>query len=806
MRRPLFVLFVAFVMGLVVGRSVQPGPAWVLGFAFLMVALSAAVLRCARVNPEKQLWVFLVLLMAALGALRYAWSEAADLKKSEYAFQAARQGPVALEARVESPVEKGERRYRFTVGAGQILDQGRRSPLPIRCRVEGPLEDAPQVEYGDRVLLRGYLSPPRAAVIPDGFNDREYLAAQNIHARFWVKGDGVEPLGRGRLSPWQRLMRGACLLRQRTLEQLERAIPAPWSALMAAVLLGERSQLPQDLNQALVHSGLMHLTAISGLHVTFIVCFLVWALRALGLTRKGAAAVALPCVVFFLAMIGFRLPTVRAVMMGFAVMLSFVVERDADALSSISGAGLLILFLWPLSAFQAGFQLSFVIVMALICLTPRWDALYPDVGPRWGRWLWDSLGASLVAQLAATPLLTHYFSIAAPIAVLGNLIAIPLVGVLLGLGLVFILGSVVWSAIPLALGPPAFFLLASLEGVVRLFASVPGGHFFCPRFHPLLVVGWYGALALLAAGPIRVRVFGKIRPLRKPVLMFSLAVVLAWGWVLWPERRTLEIDFLALGQGDCIYIEFPSGGNLLVDGGPRLEPAVRPTPLEAYFHRRGVRRINVVVNTHPQEDHIGNLPELLDTLAVDAVFDNGLSLPAETSRALQEAVRQEGCRYQPIRRGQQIHGFPGVTIDVLSPNPRYASLPVLDTNVQSIVLLIRYGDFSCLLTGDIPASIEAELVQADLAPPVWVLKVPHHGSRFSTSDVFLEAVRPELAVIQVGRNPYGHPAAETLDRLRDEGVMTLRTDSDGTIRLTSDGTSYSVWTMARPQAYAGGGL
>ena len=795
MRRPLLSLFVAFIIGLVLARTFAP-PAWaILLPAFLMTAVLLAVVRRSEKASSDLILIFLILLTICIGALRYSWSHAADVERSRAMIRFAQRKDATLKAMVKSSVSWREGRYRFVVGPGELLYEGARTAFPVQCQVEGRASEAPALLYGDVVEVRGTFYPVRGASIPGGFDYRQYLAAQNVYARFWVNRGGIQATGRPtRLTPWQVFCRTASSVRQRTLAQIGETLPEPSSSLLSAIVLGERPGMPDALMRAMIASGVFHVTAVSGLHISFIAYFVIRLLKWLGFRRRTAWMISIPWMLFFLAMIGFRLPTIRAVILGWAVALSFVTERDVDTLSSISAAGLAILFIWPLALFQVGFQLSFAAVVALVVFLPKWASW--TASTHWPvRWFWNALGASLIAQAAVSPILAYHYPIWSPIGVLSNPPVILLVSVLLILGLAYIAVTLVLGGTPTLLAWLALVLLKCLESVIHFFAGIPGGHFFGLHPQPLFLAGWYAVLLILAASPLFLCIKGKSRRLRKSVLALAVAAVLVWVGVFGPKSRRLEIDFLNLGQGDCIFVRFPEGGTLLVDGGARQEPGYRPVQLVQYLHKRGVRRISAVVNTHPQSDHIGNLPEVLEALEVGAVFDSGSRGLGKPFELYQRAVENEGCVHQAVRRGQRIHGFPAVAIDVLSPNADYLGYEGLDVNTHSVVLHVQYRDFSCLLTGDIPGEIESELVEQGWARPCEVLKVAHHGSQTSSIPAFLGAVHPETAIIQVGRNLYGHPSPLVLSRLREYGADVLRTDQSGTIRITSDGTGYWIRSM-----------
>jgi len=793
MRRPLLGLFLSFVSGIVFAREIGLPPAGSILAAVAVVSFFLAALRKDGSLKPERLWPLFFVLSFFLGALRCQWSDAANEEKARRALRESTGWDALLEARVEGPLERRKDRFRFLAADSMIVDSRGRVPLPGRILIEGRWDDSPRIEYGRWFRLQGRLRPVPGAPLPGGFDYSEYLAAQDVHARMWAtRVTPIEPEPE-RLALVSGFLRFAFRFRQQVLEQFESMLPQSQAGLMGAILLGERTQLPPATLRDLTASGLMHLTAISGLHVTFMTGLLFLFLKGIGFRRRTAAVFMVPLLLFILAMIGFRLPTVRAVLMGWAVVLAFTLERDVDPLSSISAAGLAIVLFSPLQVFQAGFQMSFAAMGALVVLTPRWDRWVRDRGLP-GRWLWTLLGASLAAQAGVAPIVASHFGIWTPVAILSNLAAIPLVWILLALGMGW-MGTVLVGGLGGALlAPPISLLSEGLLRVVALSAKVPWGHFDAMPMGPVGIGAWYGILALLVWKPGQAA-SRKRWPIKRIHAVLILCALWLWSGLFAGAKGRLEITFPSLGQGDCILVEFPEGGCLLVDGGERFDTSQRAPELVRLLLRNGITRVDAIVNTHPQSDHIGCLPEVLDHFPVGVVYHCGASGQGEAVQAFEEALEREGCKVLTVRRGQSIEGFPGAKIEILCPNPDYLAYSELDVNYHSVVLRIEYGDFSCLLTGDIPAEVEQELVRLGLAEDCTVLKVPHHGSGLSSTPEFLDRLQPEVAVILVGRNTFGHPHPRVVESLKSIGATTLRTDLDGTVRVITDGKTFTCDTI-----------
>lgn len=278
-------------------------------------------------------------------------------------------------------------------------------------------------------------------------------------------------------------------------------------------------------------------------------------------------------------------------------------------------------------------------------------------------------------------------------------------------------------------------------------------------------------------------------------ILFCLLVLfclnsLAWYAVyLATQAQTLKVFFFDVGQGSSAFIETPGKTQILVDGGPSAKVLEKLARVMPFFDRQ----IDLIVSTHPDFDHLAGLVETLKSYQVERVAWTGvLGQTAEFQEFMKEAEKEQAEKII-LKRGERIRVGNNLVIDVLAPVEDFEGKAVKDTNSSSLVLRVSYGQEHFLLTGDAPSSVEQKLVEFGDNLQSQVLQVGHHGSKYSTSQAFLEQVEPELAVIQAGKdNRYGHPDPSVLERLKNYGIKVMRSDQSGDIKITSDGRKYEL--------------
>lgn len=654
----------------------------------------------------------------------------------------------------------------------------------------------PRYRYGDMLEIDSELETPPSS--PE-FDYRDYLAQRGVaslidypSARTVARSDGNPALEV--LFDARRKLGGA----------IEQALPEPQAALAQGILLGQRSAIPAGLTADMNATGTSHLVAISGQNVSLVAGFVIAGLAWL-IGRRRAALVALVAIAAYTALSGASPSVVRAAIMGGLFVVATLLGRPSSASTSIALAAAGMTAWHPAVVRDVSFQLSFSSILGLVYLTPglqeRGVALLRGlrVEPEgFAASVLESSAVTLGATAATMPLIALHFGRVSLVAPVANLFAVPSFALILLSSLFTAVLGAIWT--PLAT-PPGWAAWASTTYLIetaRFFADAPLAS---------LRIGGFGAvhaaLAYTAIGYVAWRFARRappayavervaplsLRPAYAAMGALAVAATLVWGAALSPGNDgRLSVTLLDVGQGDAILIETPDGHRALIDGGPDGRALVAELSDELPFFDR---RLDLVALTHPQADHVAGLLDALERYDVRSV----IASPERGDSALYDEWRariaDEDIPYREPALDDAIDLGGGAVLRVLGPRP--AALASANDNDASLVLKLEWRGVSFLLTGDMEATAETALVASGEDARATVLKIAHHGSQSSTSPLFLEAVRPELAVVSVGaNNSFGHPSPVVLDRLR--GVPVLRTDLNGTIRIETDGTRLWVET------------
>jgi competence protein ComEC len=733
-------------------------------------------------------WIAVALVGVAVGACRVRAVEAPALAPDHVA-RLALPLRVILHGEVEAIQRDAAGHAVVVVRATAIERAGARDPVSGRVRlvVRAVL---PKLRIGDGLDADTTLRRPRNFRNPGSFDLVGHLARRAIRVTA-----AVWDARRLRRSP--RRTRGFAMRlgrwRGRLRRTLARAVPGPCGAVLAALVLGDDHAIAAPLRTAFTRAGVVHVLSVSGLHVGLVGMISYAVLRWL-LARSErlllacdvvrlTAVLSLGPVVAYGALAGFEVATARAVLMAGCGVVAVLVGRRVDLLRALALAALVIALARPGAPREIGFQLSFVSVLALVLGVRRW-AGERVVGT--AARVRVALVVSAAALAGTAPLTAVHFQQVSLIALVANPLVVPLFGsivVVLGLLGAF-LEPVAGGAAVLLFRVAAATLRPGLA-LVDVLARPAWAAVDVPRPTPIELALLYGMLAvgLLRAGRWR-------RGLAVAVAAGLLVDAAWWAHVRW-RPGVLRVTFLDVGQGDAAVAELPDGRVLVVDAGgfPGSDFDTGAAVVAPYLAARKIRRVDVLAMTHAHPDHSTGLATLLARYHPGEFWWTGRPGSGDAWARVARSIVATGVRARVLTAGSGVPGWHGV-VEVLHPPGEW---PSSDLNDSSLTLLLTHGAVGVLLTGDIEAAAEARLLGSSHHLAAAVLKVPHHGSRTSSTARFVDAVAPRVAVISVGAgNRYGLPSPEVEARYRSRGTCVLRTDRCGAVTVVSDGTRLDV--------------
>lgn len=800
--RPLVNICLSFMTGIVYGYF-YPFP-FPVGLAIITGLMVCWILSSQKrfISPRSRFHrVMALLLFFFIGAIRmeYQYLQQSNLQRQVH--ELTNDAETTVHGIVQEIETIDSETKRILLADLFLIQESRRTNFPGKVLLYGPTSLLETFQPGDRLETQGQILPTEGARIPAHFDTQLHRHSQSILGSMYYKP--TAPLVRTVPTTW-RPVRGFAY---RLIDAFQQRLTARESGilsinnkdhssitgLVASICFGLRSMTPPDVSEDLRRSGLAHLTSISGLHVTIVLMGMVYGLKRMGLTRRQSMIVTGIFSLYYLTLVGFRVPAIRATSMAFVLMGQYFVERKVDSLNSLAFAALCILFVSPVELFLPSFQLSFLAVFLLLIFMYVDTFMRDRIRSDWLLWATRGLFVSCLISVCFTPLNLYYFHQAGWGAIVGNLFAIPIVTCLLPV-------SYCWSASVLIgipyLEPALHETLASLSRIlltiIQTTSRIDLLHFERASL-PLQSTILSTAAILLMSNPGN-KLFDRyglaIRTYQISLLCLALAV---WFPSIIRYNSPLTLHFLSLGQGDCTIIQTPDQRTLIVDGGPPARNPRRPSSLTRFLRDQGILSIDALFLSHPQADHIGVFNEVVEQFEIKQFFEGYAESSTQTYQELRDSLSRKSIPRTSLKHGDRIQVGESLTFWVLHPAHEEIVAPDEEVNEQSLVLMMEYSNRRVLFTGDIGVKTEMLLAERLDDWDIDVLKVSHHGSRYSSSPRFIDETDPEFGIIHVGTNPYGHPHETILKRYLDHSTCILRTDLDGTVRM-------SIWNNAI-QAY-----
>lgn len=818
MNRPLVVLTVCYLAGILCNglANIKSSTALIAAGICLLAAI-AGYLAPWRENRRVILILFfcLGLVMSSLA-----------LEESATPLEAYAGRQIVLTGRVAAEPDVRPDKTFYLLQAQELASGGERRIVSGAVRLQ--VKEVNQVfGYGDVVRVSGLLARPELPGNPGAFNYRTYLERQGIRVIMNVRGEhAVAKAGDGAANP---LLAAALQLKQKLSAAAAASLAPAQAAVLNGIVFGTQGLIDRQTREAFAETGIVHILSVSGLHTGLVVGGMLGLLRLLRLPPGLTLPLITPVLIFYVLMTGCTPAVLRAAVMALFLLWAHRLGRDRDWPTTLALAALAILLWRPLSIYHPGFQLSFAATWGILYLTPvlrrACGRLLQFLPEGLARPAGLALAVPLAAQLATIPLVAWYYNLISPVSVLANLVAVPIVGLIMLLGILAAVGGMLWLPLAALINTSNGAAIDLLLRIVCFFQGLPGAVFYLPAPPEALAVAWYGGLIAcgwLASDSLRPAV--RARAKSWAAIALALAGALLIIWLPGAGARELTVHFLDVGQGDSILVQTPGGQNMLIDtGGWRGEflsgAGAGEQVVAPYLRRVGVRRLDVLVLTHPHEDHAGGAAAIVKNFPVrlavvphlaGAAPERRTDAPAGTlteKRGENDSVAEISLAYITLLEQMAAAGVTVRTagsgdilkldretqVAVLSPGADFNE-SVSNFNDCSLALKLTCREKSFLFTGDMEIEAQSRLIREGADLNADVLKMPHHGSS-ALLPALVAQVAPEAAVISVGaNNQFGHPARSTLNILSRAGITVYRTDLDGAVIFKTDGRRLEVCT------------
>ena len=685
-------------------------------------------------------------------------------------------------------------------------------------------------QYADFIRFHSVLKKIQSFQNPGGFDYERYMNLQGIYATGFIADNSQIILLRKNAASITRLKLESF---RSYLKQIiyENAL-SPQREIIEAITIGNQNEIPSDVRENFNKTGTSHILSISGLHIGIVAAAAFFFISLILKTSeylmlrfniiKLASAGAFIFVLIYTFIAGMGIPVIRASLMALIFLGALLLGKQKDIYNILALAGLIILIVSPEAFFDISFQLSFAAVFAIIYLVPSFSnpsfpfiESWPILVQKIFKQIYLSIIVCIAATLGTIPLIVFYFNRVSAITIIANLITVPLLGTIaLAFSMAFILSAFISASIAgIFIKLSSFFVQISVEIITRL-ATLSWSSFTFTKPTVMEIIIFYLFIFLLMEsidffrGKGRKKGFFQRYPfVLKCLLIASLLFFTVNAIYLFSKDKfstELKVTAIDVGQGSSVLVRFPGGKKMLIDGGGFSDSSfdMGKMVIAPFLYHERINTIDIVVLSHPHPDHLQGLLYITNNFNVKEVWSTGQQSEDEIFQQWQKIIAQKKIKMNSLSAQSPTPKINGVQLNVLWPlkpiSVNASDLSSGEVNDDSLVLKIKYGNVSFLFPADITSSVESSLIKSKKDLSSDVLFVPHHGSYHSSSIDFINKVSCRYAVVSAGKaNAFRHPHQRTLDRYKSFSVKLLRTDKDGAITLSTDGTELYIDTYIK---------
>lgn len=655
--------------------------------------------------------------------------------------------------------------------------------LNTKLKIQAIFNSGVEVEFGQIVLVKGKLEAFDFPRNPGGFNEKLYMQTKRIDYKMFA-----EILSKGKIV--NSFDSYIYKLHKKIKNMYETILPLKEASVLEAMLLGDKQSLDTSVKEIYRKSGISHILAISGLHISIISALLWLILDTLKLNKRVSSTIILTVLIVYCIFTGNSVSTTRAVIMIGIVLFGNIIYYQSDIYTSIATAAFVLLIYQPLYLYDVGFQLSFGAVISIIVLSPVLERLYFIPKP-----IRLYLISTLAASLGTYPIIAYHFNTISVIGIVVNLLVLPLASILVCFGIISTILGFIWIELGKFLCGIVYFILVFYENICTIASTIPFSQIVTGQPNLILIFIYY--TIILATAYYYYLNKQKRQSLKKYMLYMQIFLLIISAIVIF-KPKDLEIVYLDVGQGDSIAIHTAKNKNILIDGGGNisklLDEANTGTQIVLpYLRYKGINRLDCVFVSHPDGDHIIGILELLDYIKINQIFIADTDTKNDLLKILEMKASKYNIAINKLSKGNIVKVDDSISFECIYPS-KDILIDSDDYNNNSLVLYMNYNNSKFLFTGDIEKEAEDRITKDYKKLDVDILKVAHHGSKTSSNQNFVDMVKPKVAIISSGKNNYyGHPHKEVLDRYKN--INIYNTADEGAILIKPKNNKLIISTM-----------
>ena len=750
MKRPLLIVTISYILGIIIGVYFKQS---------ILFILLAGITGSAfwKIIKKKKIIIIAICIVPCL------WSclQTNNLNNKYNKMYKLDDENIAITGTVCSQIKETDYKYSTNIKL--------ENKLKLTVYIDKK-ENVSKLEYGNKISVIGTYKKPTERRNYKGYDYMKYLKTKKICGSLIVDGE-VKLIKTKNINPIFTIINKLSLIFKQNLKKL---LPEQEAELEQGILLGDTSDIESDIKDDFRKCNLSHMLAVSGAHLSYLVLGIntVLSKKSFGIRRRKILSIMF--ILIFMVIVNMSPSVVRAGISTIIAIFATLIYRKQDTYTTISIALLLTLLNNPFAIFDVGLQLSYLATLSIIIFYSKFTQ--KQFNNKVKKYLYESAMLTLSANILILPITIYEFNTIPINSIISNLLAGPLLGTCIILGMFTVIISIVCFPVSKLIAFPLQIILKILIKIIELISKIPFGNYTVKTPWFIVVFLTYAIIVAL--------IYNK-KKITKILTMVTLIIFITMQVCAFINiDGKLKIYFIDVGQGDSMLVKTVRGKNILIDGGGSKDPDydIGEKILVPYLLDRRIKTLDYVIISHFDEDHATGVAQILGKIDVSSIILTRQLEENDIYRHILSIAKEKKIKLIYVKEGDVLK-IGGIKISIIHPENKLMINNPMNNN--SIVCKVEYNSFSMLLTGDIEMEAEELILRKNINLKADVLKVAHHGSKTSTTGEFLKAINPKVALIGVGKNNnFGHPSNEVIQRLKENGTRIYRTDENGEISIT----------------------